>query len=115
MSAQATLRLDGVTKRYGGGPTAVESASLDVAPGEIVLVMGPSGSGKTTLLAMAGGLLRPTSGEIGVGSRRITDLSERELPSVRLRSIGFIGRGQAARRRGARARQRRAADPGGRA
>jgi putative ABC transport system ATP-binding protein len=88
-----TLRLEDVSKLYGEGPAAVravDSLTLEVAPGEIVLVMGPSGSGKTTLLAVAGGLLRPTSGTVWVDGTKITDLSERRLPTIRLNRIGFI-------------------------
>ena len=59
------LTVRGLTKTYGAGETAVDavrSVDLDVASGEVLLVMGPSGSGKTTLLLMLGALLRPTSG-----------------------------------------------------
>ena len=89
----AALRLEAVTKVYGedaGAVTAVDAVSLAVLPGEIVLVMGPSGSGKTTLLAMAGGLLRPTSGRVWLDGAELTALSERELPGIRLRSVGFV-------------------------
>jgi putative ABC transport system ATP-binding protein len=63
---------------------------MEVAPGEIVLIMGPSGSGKTTLLSMLGGLLKPSSGRIIIGEDELTRLDERKLPGVRLRRIGFI-------------------------
>jgi len=93
LTTAPVLRLDAVTKVFGedaGAVTAVDSATLSVAPGEVVLVMGPSGSGKTTLLAMSGALLRPTSGRIWLDGSELTALSERELPGLRLRRVGFV-------------------------
>jgi putative ABC transport system ATP-binding protein len=92
VSAQ-TLDVRNVTKRYGGGETAVTAVrdvSLSVQPGEIVLIMGPSGSGKTTLLSMMGALLRPTSGTIHLDGTALSELSEGRLPAIRLRQFGFI-------------------------
>jgi putative ABC transport system ATP-binding protein len=93
VTAVPALRLEAVTKAYGEGEgviTAVDSVTLSVLPGEIVLVMGPSGSGKTTLLAMSGGLLRPTSGQVWLDEAELTALTERDLPSVRLHRVGFV-------------------------
>lgn len=87
------LELQHVSKIYGSGHTAVKAVDqvdLQVKPGEIVLVMGPSGSGKTTLLSMAGLLLRPTEGRIWLNGEEVTRLSERRLPALRLRSVGFV-------------------------
>ena len=69
---------------------AVRDVSLRVASGEIVLIMGPSGSGKTTLLSMLGALLKPSEGEIRLRDEVLSALSENRLPTVRLRSFGFI-------------------------
>jgi putative ABC transport system ATP-binding protein len=88
-----TLRLDGVSKTFGESEAAVRAVrdvSLTVEEGELVLVMGPSGSGKTTLLAMCGALLRPDTGTVWVGDTELTDMSERELPDIRLRRVGFV-------------------------
>jgi putative ABC transport system ATP-binding protein len=87
------MRVQNVTRRFGSGSAevvAVRDLSLTVAPGEVVLIMGPSGSGKTTLLSMLGGLLKPSSGRIQIGSDEISAMDERRLPEVRLRRIGFI-------------------------
>lgn len=87
------LELSAVARVFGKGAAAVravDNVSLAVAPGEIVLVMGPSGSGKTTLLSMAGGLLRPTSGDVLVAGNRLGDLGAGLLAELRLKQVGFV-------------------------
>jgi len=87
------LSVDHVTKRFGSGDAevvAVRDVSLEVASGEVVLIMGPSGSGKTTLLLMLGALLKPTEGSIMLDGLELSALSEGKLPDVRLRHFGFI-------------------------
>lgn len=87
------LRVEGVAKTYrheAEDVTAALGVSFSVARGELVLVMGPSGSGKTTLLLLCGGLLRPTAGRIWIDGTEITALSERRLPEIRLRRLGFV-------------------------
>jgi putative ABC transport system ATP-binding protein len=87
------LHVSHLTKRFGSGDTevvAVRDVSLDVAPGEVILIMGPSGSGKSTLLLMLGGLLKPSEGTIKLDGMELTGLSESRLPDVRLHHFGFI-------------------------
>ena len=87
------LEVRGLRKRFGEGETIVEAVrgvDLTLAAGEIVLIMGPSGSGKTTLLSMLGALLRPTEGELHLADISLNDLTERELPALRAKRIGFI-------------------------
>ncbi len=55
-----------------------------------MLIMGPSGSGKTTLLSIMGALLKPTSGKVKLSGEDMTVLSERELPDIRIKHLGFI-------------------------
>lgn len=63
--------------------------TLNVAPGEVVLLTGPSGSGKTTLLTLIGGLRHVRSGELTVLSHPLHLATSAELVLVR-RNIGFI-------------------------
>jgi osmoprotectant transport system ATP-binding protein len=81
------IRLDRVSKAYpsGDGP-AVTELSLDVAEGEVAVLVGPSGCGKTTTLKMINRLIEPTSGTIEVAGRDITSMSPPELR----RSIGYV-------------------------
>ncbi len=91
--AEPVLRLDDVSKVFGEGPsavTAVDSASLVVNPGELVLLMGPSGAGKSTLLQLCGALLRPTGGRIWLAGAEVTALDEKRLPAIRLSKLGFV-------------------------
>ncbi len=63
---------------------------LSVERGEMVAVVGASGVGKSTLLHLLGGLDRMDSGEVSVGDRDISKLSEADLVAFRNRNIGFV-------------------------
>ena len=60
---------------------------------ELTLIIGPSGSGKTTLLSLLGCVIFPTSGEVYIDNLPVNNLSEKELPMVRLKNIGFVFQG----------------------
>lgn len=90
------ITVERVTKTYGTGATmthALRGVDLQVRAREVLLMEGPSGSGKTTLLSIMGAILRPTSGRVIVAGRDIAQLRERELPRVRLESLGFVFQG----------------------
>lgn len=90
---KTVFELHEISKIYGKGHTAVtavDSADLHVKKGEVILIMGPSGSGKTTLLSIAGGLLRPTKGNVNLKEVDLAKLNEKTLPKIRLQKIGFI-------------------------
>src|SRR5438876_5274147 len=63
MSEGATLRVEGVTKRFGDF-TAVDDLSFEVRPGRVFGFLGPNGAGKTTTIRMIVGITRPDSGQI---------------------------------------------------
>ena len=82
-----------LSKIYGAGEnkvTALDRASLTIAPGDFISIMGPSGSGKSTLLHLLSGLDRPTSGHLTYDGKDIYTLSDRELSAFRRQRIGFI-------------------------
>jgi putative ABC transport system ATP-binding protein len=92
-STARTVRVRRLTKTYGEGAlavAAVRDVDLDLAPGEVVLVMGPSGSGKTTLLLMLGAMLRPTAGSILLDGIDVARAPERRLPALRAHRFGFV-------------------------
>ncbi len=70
--------------------SVVEDISLQVGAGECVVITGSSGSGKTTLLSLLSGLDRPSSGQIVLAGRDITDLGEDQLAPVRNELTGFV-------------------------
>ncbi|HSZ42523.1 MAG TPA: ABC transporter ATP-binding protein [Trebonia sp.] len=73
----ADISLAGITKAYGG-TTAIDDVSLDVADGELLVLLGPSGCGKSTLLRIIAGLIDPDRGRVRVGGRDVTTVPPRD-------------------------------------
>lgn len=87
------LRLTNVGHAYGEGEgrtVALNEVTIQVEPGEFVAVIGPSGSGKSTFLSVAGALLRPSEGEVGIADLILKGASDKQLSEIRLRNVGFI-------------------------
>lgn len=87
------LEIKEVTKTYGQGTaavTALNKVSFSVEKGEFIAIMGPSGSGKSTLLNIIGGLDRLSSGEVILDGRRMDNLSEDDLVSIRRGKISYV-------------------------
>ena len=74
------IELKHVTKSFSDGFTAVQDFNLEVKKGEFVTFLGPSGCGKTTTLRMIAGFELPTSGEILLDGKSITNLPPYERP-----------------------------------
>jgi multiple sugar transport system ATP-binding protein len=70
----AAISLDNVTKEFPDGTVAVDGISLEIADGELFVLVGPSGCGKSTLLNLVVGLEEPTRGEIRMDGEVINGL-----------------------------------------
>jgi len=87
-----TFALQGVRRRFDGRAgrvTALDGVSLEVAPGERLVVLGPSGAGKTTLFALLNTTLRPTEGTVRFEGQEVMGLARGALRAVR-RRIGTV-------------------------
>jgi putative ABC transport system ATP-binding protein len=88
-----TIRARNVRKRFGSGALAVDAVrdiSLEIAAGQLALIMGPSGSGKTTLICVLAGLLRASEGDVELCGHAMTGASEGALARVRRQHVGFV-------------------------
>ena len=74
----AEVVLEKVSKVYPNGLPAVTNLDLDVAEGELMVLVGPSGSGKSTALRMVAGLEDITSGTLRMGGRVVNDLAPKD-------------------------------------
>ncbi len=86
-SAASSVSYEGATKRYdGSGPAAVDHLTLEVAAGEICVLVGPSGCGKTTAMRMVNRMVEITEGDILIGGESVR---AREPARLR-REVGYV-------------------------
>lgn len=87
------LEFKNVTKYFQDGNQKIEAVkptSLKFNQTELIAIIGPSGSGKSTFLTMAGALQTPTSGEILINGKEVSQMSQKALANTRMQEIGFI-------------------------
>ena len=86
-------RASGATKVYGDRDLAVhalDGVDIEIARSTFTAVMGPSGSGKSTLIHCLAGLDSLTGGEVQLGERTLTGMSEKQLTLLRRDHVGFV-------------------------
>lgn len=87
------LTLADVTRVHGVGAAqvhALRGITFTARPGELVAVMGPSGSGKSTLLHLAGGLDKPTAGDVIIDGTSVVGLSQTQRGRLRRTTVGYV-------------------------
>jgi putative ABC transport system ATP-binding protein len=87
------LRVEGLTKVYRSGDVevhALRGVDLEIAAGELLVLLGPSGSGKSTLVNIIGGLDAPTAGRVTFRGRDLTALDEAGRTRFRRDHVGFV-------------------------
>lgn len=93
MTIDTILKVENVSRIYSAGSKpvyALKGINLEVTQGSLVALKGRSGSGKTTLLNIAGGLDRPTEGQVYFAGQSLERLKEEELTKLRRQRLGFI-------------------------
>lgn len=84
---------DGITKWFGAGDTKVQALrglDLEIAMGELAMLVGPSGCGKTTLISIIAGLLDPSEGDMEVLGTRPAAMTRKEQILFRRKNLGFV-------------------------
>jgi putative ABC transport system ATP-binding protein len=87
------IRFDSVSKVFGQGHTqvhALRDLTLQVPARQFCTIMGPSGSGKSTVLHLVAALTKPSEGEIYLGDRPLSGMTDKDAAMMRRRELGFI-------------------------
>ncbi|MEL6778476.1 MAG: ABC transporter ATP-binding protein [Cyanobacteria bacterium J06597_16] len=87
------VQLQNISKTYGEGDLqvyALKSVDLIINAGDYCAIMGPSGSGKSTMMNMIGCLDRPTQGDYWLEGVSLSQLTARQLASIRNHKLGFV-------------------------
>ncbi len=83
-----SIELDSVSKAYGN-ETVLLDFSLDIEPGERVVLLGPSGCGKTTILRLVAGFIKPDSGSVSLDGQ-VVSRDKRILVPPQHRKLGMV-------------------------
>ncbi|MCH5179142.1 MAG: ABC transporter ATP-binding protein [Prevotellaceae bacterium] len=83
------ITINNITKKFGD-LEVLKGISLSIGKGEVVSIVGPSGAGKTTLLQIMGLLDSPSSGEVLIDGRNVSNLKQKTIAKVRNTQIGFV-------------------------
>ena len=79
----------GLSKNFGA-VRALSGVDIHIPSGQALAIMGPSGSGKSTLLHCLSGIMRPSGGDVRLGSEPVSSLSDAQRSRLRLRNFGFV-------------------------
>ena len=93
INRQTFIALNNLVKRYPAGNreiTVLNKVTLGIQQGEFAAIVGASGNGKSTLLNMITGIDHPTSGEVIVGGKTISSMSEEQLSRWRGKQLGIV-------------------------
>lgn len=88
-----TIKISGLSKTYQQGKVAIhalQDVSLEIEPGNFIVILGPSGGGKSTFLNLLGGMDRPSSGSIHYDGFALETASEDQLTLFRRDRVGFV-------------------------
>ena len=88
IEAKPMISVRGLSKTYAGGVRALNNVSIDVAPGEFLVILGPSGAGKSTLLRCINRLVEPSEGQVFHNGAEITG-HRGDLRAIR-RQFGMV-------------------------
>ncbi len=94
--ARGLIQIEDVHKYYDLGETkvhALRGVNVRIERGEFVAIMGASGSGKSTFMNILGCLDKPTTGRYLLENIAVSELSKKELATIRNRKIGFVFQG----------------------
>lgn len=87
------IYLKNIVKKYKSGSeeiSALNDVSAEIKSGELTVILGPSGSGKSTLLNLLGGMDRPSSGQILINNKDLSNFSDKQLTNYRRKNVGFV-------------------------
>ena len=84
----AKIRIDALTKRFGG-TVVLSEITLNVAEGRKTVLIGPAASGKTVLLKCIAGIIRPDAGTVGIDGKKVPQAGTRAHTAL-MQSVGVL-------------------------